>query len=213
LRNIDQSIVESYAILTMTTEIASYEEVAQQITSARAESLNSAISTKRLAIEPLNKSHAHELFALMQNSKIYEWISTMAPENAGKLAEVWAERETRLSPNGNEAWLNWAVKRTCDGAYVGKLDVSVDSENVATNVGYFFFPDYWGKGYASEAILALTKHLAAQGIVKMVATVTLGNVASYRVLEKAGFEKTRVIPENDVIRGKKYDDVEYVRVT
>jgi ribosomal-protein-alanine N-acetyltransferase len=210
---IDQSIFENPAVLTIKTEIAIHRLLSQPINSARAEILNSVVSTKRLIIEPLNRSHAHELFPLMQNSKIYEWISSTAPMDVGKLAEVWAKRETRLSPKGNEAWLNWVVKRSCDGAYVGKIDVSVDSENVATNVGYFFFPDHWGSGYASEAILAIAEHLATQGIVKMVATVTLGNVASYRVLEKAGFEKTRVIPENDVIRGKKCDDVEYVRVT
>ena len=42
------------------------------------------------------------------------------------------------------------------------------------------------------------------------ATVTLGNEASYRVLEKSGFIRTRIIPENDTIRGVKHDEVEYL---
>jgi len=122
-------------------------------------------------------------------------------------------RESRLSPQGDEAWLNWVVRRVDDGAYIGKLDAVVDANNVATNVGYFFFPMYWGKGYATEAVKALADHLESSGVLKQIATVTLGNTPSYRVLEKAGFGKTRIIPDNDLIRGEKYDDVEYIRTS
>jgi RimJ/RimL family protein N-acetyltransferase len=41
--------------------------------------------------------------------------------------------------------------------------------------------------------------------------VTLGNDASCRVLEAVGFIRTRIIPENDTIRGVKHDDIEFVR--
>ena len=173
--------------------------------------LNSELTTSRLVLEPITARHAPVLFDLMQDPAIYEWISGKPPESLELLTAKWTERESRLGPNG-EAWLNWAARRISDGAYVGKLDAVVNSENVATNVGYLFFPKYWGQGYASEAVSAVTDHFAANGVSKMRATVTLGNVASYRVVEKAGFFKNRVIPENDTIRGVKYDDVEYIRI-
>lgn len=174
--------------------------------------LNAPISTERLVIEPIVSAHAISLFELMQNEAIYEWISAKPPKTVEHLAQWWTERESRLGPEGTEAWLNWAVRRSADGAYVGKLDAVVDDANIATNVGYLFFPPYWGQGYASESVLAMADHLAACGVLKMFATVTLGNVASYRVLERAGFNRSRVIPNNDTIRGVMYDDVEYVRV-
>jgi ribosomal-protein-alanine N-acetyltransferase len=184
-----------------------------KITPSLAELLNSPLYTSRLTIEPLTRNHAGSMFSLMQDRSIYEWISSLPPEDLSKFAAVLEKRETRLSPDENEAWLNWAVKRSSDGAYVGKLDAVVDSENIATNVGYVFFPAYWGKGYATEAVLALSEYLEAQGVLKLIASVTLGNIASYRVLEKCGYKKARIIPENDLIRGKKFDDVEYIRVT
>jgi RimJ/RimL family protein N-acetyltransferase len=45
-----------------------------------------------------------------------------------------------------------------------------------------------------------------------VATVTAGNTASERVLQKAGYRFTRVLVGNDVIRGEPMDDREYVLV-
>ena len=49
-------------------------------------------------------------------------------------------------------------------------------------------------------------------MVEQRALVTLGNEASARVMIKAGFARTRVIADNDTIRGQKYDDVAFVRV-
>ena len=165
--------------------------------------LNSPSLTERLTIEPLTRKHAGLLFPLMQDQRIYEWISSLPPKDLNKLSKVWADRESRVSPDGQEAWLNWVVSRSSDGACVGKLDVSVNAEFVATNVGYFFFPEHWGQGYATESVSALTKHLASHGVKKMIATVTKGNAASNRVLEKSGYKQTRIIADNDEIRGVK----------
>jgi RimJ/RimL family protein N-acetyltransferase len=172
--------------------------------------LNARLVTKNLIIEPLVSAHAIEMFPLMQDALIYEWISSLPPTDINKLMAAWKRLETRLSLNGDEFWLNWVVRRLDNGAYLGKLDATVNHEGVVTNLGYFFFPSHFGRGYATESVLALTQHLAHEGISKIIATVTKGNLASCRVLEKCGYTQTRIIPENDTIRGVKYDDLEYV---
>ena len=52
----------------------------------------------------------------------------------------------------------------------------------------------------------------AQGVHRLVATVTMGNTASARVLQKAGYEFNRVLVGNDTIRGIAIDDEEYVKL-
>jgi RimJ/RimL family protein N-acetyltransferase len=103
------------------------------------------------------------------------------------------------------------VRRASDGCHIGKLDAEVARNDVATNVGYIVFLPFWNQGYATEAVRALAAHLERQGVVEQRALVTLGNDASARVLINSGFVRTRLIPDNDTIRGEKYDDVEYVR--
>jgi ribosomal-protein-alanine N-acetyltransferase len=175
-----------------------------------AHKLNAPLSTERLVVEPLTERHAELLFDLMQEDSIYQWIPSLPPKSLDRLKHVCQAKESRLDPQENNAWLNWAVRRLSDGAYVGKLDAEVNASKVATNVGYIFFSNFWGYGYATEATLALTNHLANCGISKMIAMVTEGNEASYRVLEKSEFIRSRIIPHSQEIRGVKYNEIEYV---
>ena len=86
-----------------------------------AQLLNSSLKTSRLIIEPIYAEHADSLFELMQNESIYLWISSIPPRSVDQLKDRWKQCESRLSPDGSEAWLNWAVRRTSDGAFVGKF--------------------------------------------------------------------------------------------
>lgn len=177
----------------------------------RAHFLNSQITTSRLVLEPVMAEHAVIFFEKMSDPQIYEWISAKPPPSLEALQTSWKKRESRLSPDQTSAWLNWAIKRTEDGAYVGRLDADINLENVATNIGFVFFPNSWGNGFATESLQAVCKHLEKNGISKIFATVTKGNSASCRVLEKSGFLQHREIPQGDTIRGVVFDEIEYLR--
>lgn len=155
--------------------------------------------------------HAEHFFTAMQDDALYQWISTDKPPSIAWLRARWLRNESRMAPDGRCAWLAWAVRRTTDGTYLGRVDAEVDDAQQAPNVGYYLFPPHWGQGYASEAVVATTGHLIAQGVRRLVATVTAGNTASVRVLQKAGFTYTRLLPGNDVVRGVTVDDEEYVK--
>jgi RimJ/RimL family protein N-acetyltransferase len=173
--------------------------------------LNAPFETPRLRLEPLDASHAEHLFGPLQNLAIYAWINEAPPSSVAALAGRWAATEKRLREKYDDARVGWVVRRGEDGAYLGKLDVDINAAHVATNVGWIFFPPFWGKGYASEAVSALAERLTGAGVTEQRVYVTLGNGASARVAEKAGFAFTRVIPGNDAFRGVIYDDLEFVR--
>ncbi|TCQ74741.1 RimJ/RimL family protein N-acetyltransferase [Ochrobactrum sp. BH3] len=63
-------------------------------------------------------------------------------------------------------------------------------------LGYYFHPDSWGKGYASELASAALEE-AAQNLKlpKVGAFARPENQASQRVLEKAGFKVIQFVPE------------------
>lgn len=169
------------------------------------------LETPRLLLPPLSAAHAGAAFAPLQDAALYAWMSARKPASVEALERNWKRLESRLSPSGQQAWPTWAVVSRADGALLGRVDAVVEPDGVCSNFGYYLFPTCWGQGFASEAVCAVADHLLALGLSRLVATVTVGNAASMRVLEKAGFVFTRILPDNDTLRGVLVDDAEYVR--
>lgn len=169
------------------------------------------LQTSRLVLEPLVAVHADLLFLAMQDPAIYTQISSPPPRSADALRSWWASLECRLSPDGSEAWPSWAVRETADGQYIGKIDAGIDRHGCALNIGYLFFPSFWGRGYATEAVGAVTDHLLGMGVSSLRALVTRGNVASARVLERNGYRLARVLRDSETLRGVSVDEFEYIR--
>jgi RimJ/RimL family protein N-acetyltransferase len=177
------------------------------------------IETPRLLLEPRGERHAEAFFQpLQEDQALYRWISMQPPNSLAELRARWRRIEDcPMSPDGQCAlWLCWAVRRKSDGRYLGQVDAEIilAAEGVrleASNFGYYFFSTYWSCGYATEAVRAATQQLInTHGVQRLVATVTVGNIASARVLQKAGFAFSRVLPGNDCLRGVVVDDEEYV---
>ena len=87
----------------------------------------------------------------------------------------------------------------------------VDDKRVCTNLDCFLSTSFWRQGFATEAVQAMVDHLLEHGIKRLVVTVTVGNQTSAQVLKKAGFVFTRILPDNDTLRGVSFDDEDYVR--
>ncbi|MBA4342772.1 MAG: hypothetical protein C0423_11560 [Methylibium sp.] len=182
---------------------------------ALAQRLAAAIDTPRLLLEPMSEHHAPAFFAPLQSDEaLYRWISMDRPKSLEALRAHWRriEQSGRISPCQGFAWPAWALRRKADGQYLGRVDAEITPALEASNFGYYLFSPHWGQGYASEAAQAATQALAQRGVRRLVATVTVGNGASARVLQKAGFVFTRVLPGNDCVGGVAVDDEEYVKV-
>lgn len=95
----------------------------------------------------------------------------------------------------------WAVEEKASGRYIGDIGVADFRRDVTPSLrgmlecGWVLASEAHGKGYASEAVTAITDwaqlHFADRRVVCMIAP---GNIASIRVAEKAGFrpwESTR----------------------
>ena len=72
----------------------------------------------------------------------------------------------------------------------------------AVEMGYWIVRASWGRGFATEACLALIEIARALGLRRLAASHFIDNPASARVLDKLGFESTGLIaPRMSCARG------------
>lgn len=72
---------------------------------------------------------------------------------------------------------------------------------------------YWGKGYASEALKAVSDYLLESGYYLVECSCNELNKQSSRVMEKAGFKKDGYIANRRLNKDGTYSGVEYYSKT
>ena len=78
-----------------------------------------------------------------------------------------------------------------DDVLIGLLN-DTDICGKTVEVGYAIHPDYWGNGYATEALSAVIPHLFSAGFDEIIAGAFECNPASLRVMEKSGMKKSNL---------------------
>ena len=108
----------------------------------------------------------------------------------------------------------WAAIEKASGRFVGwfHFGPAKDAPPNEVELGYRLHRAAWGKEYATEGSRALIdKGFAEHGVQRVVAFTMVVNVASRRVMEKAGLRYVRTFhePWPDYIPGEEEGDVEY----
>jgi RimJ/RimL family protein N-acetyltransferase len=108
----------------------------------------------------------------------------------GELAEAIAHLEP-LVANGRAAVLVLADVETDEILGGGTLH-HLDPDRAVIEIGYWLYPKARGRGLATRTARVLAEHAFDLGVRRVVAQVNVGNTASERVLERAGFSREGV---------------------
>jgi len=90
-----------------------------------------------------------------------------------------------------------------DGAPIGLCGLIKRDGLEDVDIGFAFFPRFWGKGYAYESASAVMAYgRSVLGLDRIVAITSLDNDRSIALLQKLGFrfEKTIRMPNDDEVR-------------
>ena len=144
------------------------------------------ITTAQLLLEPQTVAHADPMFEVLSDPEIYRYLDDSPPASVEALRSRFARLETRMSPDGNQLWLNWVI-RPQGQPPVGFVQATVAPPGTAL-IAYVLSSRHWGRGYASIATHAMLEHLAtAYQVRRFLATVEAGNQRSIRLLEHLDF--------------------------
>lgn len=169
---------------------------------------NPPLRTPRLHLEAQTRHHAPAMMRALADPRMYAFIPSDPPDDEPALRERYARLETRRSPDGHEHWLNWVV--LLNGEAIGRVEATVHANESRSDIAYLLHPDFWGHGYAVEAVTAMLEHLRDHlHVGTFSATVDTRNAASQRLLERLGFQRTRLIEHADEFKGSVSDEFEY----
>src|SRR5918994_4130022 len=90
------------------------------------------LETSRLLLEPLIPTHAPRLYEPLQDERLYRFIPQDPPATPQVLEDRYEFLSSRRSPDGREAWLNWALGERTSGEYAGTLEATVYDDRTAT---------------------------------------------------------------------------------
>ena len=85
-----------------------------------------------------------------------------------------------------------------------------DVERVSAEIGYWLAEPFWGRGIATEALVAVTKYaIETHALTRIYALPFAWNAASCRVLEKAGYVLEARLRYSAIKDGEVIDQMQY----
>lgn len=174
------------------------------------------LETERLVLRRFTHGDVDDLVDLDSDPDVMRFI------NGGR-ATTREEIETDILPafldyyRRFEGFGFWAAIEKSSGEFLGWFHLR-PSEGGALDepeLGYRLRKSSWGKGYATEGSRALIrKAFTDLGARRVYAETMVVNLASRRVMEKAGLRQVRIFHQSwpDRIEGEEHGDVEYALI-
>lgn len=148
------------------------------------------LETKRLRLRPFRRGDEDELARHLGDWEITRQLALNPHPFDMDHAEDWIN-ECLAQPNGIKHGLRFAIEAPDETGLVGGAGLS--PVGAGFELGYWIGRSRWGRGYATEAALALVDAgFAALSLEELTALVFGENPASVRVLEKIGFEVAEI---------------------
>ena len=169
--------------------------------------LSPKIETERLILRRYKESDIDVIYEIITDERLTKFIEfpKLTKEEELECIKQWID-EADESPKEK-----WVIERKLDGVVVGNIDVNrVVKKHNYCNVGYAIRYDYWGNGYATEALKAVSDYLLNNGGYYLVeCSCNELNKQSSKVMIKAGFEKDGYIANRRLNKDGTYSGVEY----
>lgn len=134
---------------------------------------------------------------MLSDAALYEYTNETPPESLGALRLRYTNLESRRSPDGTQAWLNWVLVEKATGISIGYIQATVDSKSA--DVAWVVGTAWQGRGFATEAARSLLVWLRRAGVRTARANINKMHIASQRVAANIGFSRTdQMIDGEDV---------------
>ncbi|MEH6941315.1 GNAT family N-acetyltransferase [Bacillus sp. JJ722] len=162
------------------------------------------LETERLVLREITNKDVEAVFSCFSNENVTRYYGQEPLQNikqAEKLVDLFSQ-------NYNEQkGIRWGIERKETKGIIGTIGFNGWSpKHKRAELGYEIHPDYWRKGYTSEAVAEIiTYGLKVMELNRIGAVVFIDNEASNNLLIKFGFQKEGVLRKYMFQNGKAHD--------
>ena len=157
------------------------------------DALPATITTDRLVLTTPTLAHVPAIARLANNHQVHRWMARLPFPYAEEDARFFIEE---IVPQAEECSYAILLNGVTLAGVVGLRCIHGEMPML----GYWLGQEHWGKGYATEAALALVGAARSTGIAGLQSRALVENSGSRNVLRKAGFVETgeAVEPDNNL---------------
>lgn len=153
----------------------------------------------RLVLSELTEKHIEEIHFLNSDPLVARFNTIGIPESIDEtrtlLQNVIYNRLMK-----DRKLFGWSVRLKSDNSFIGELGMQLSAPKFnRAEIHYSLTPDHWGEGYATEIVkTAIDFGFNTLKLHRIEAGVAVDNIASIKVLEKAGMQregrKRKILP-------------------
>lgn len=172
--------------------------------------LSPDLETKRLKLRRYKESDIDAMYEIITDDRLSKYIKfpSLTKEEEPECIKTW------IKEADESKYEKWVIETKNTHEVIGNIDVNtVVKKHNYCNVGYTIRYNYWGNGYASEALKAVSDYLLDSGYYLVECSCNELNKQSSRVMEKAGFKKDGYIANRRLNKDGTYSGVEYYSKT
>lgn len=147
------------------------------------------LETERIILRHWEERNRSEFARMNANPEVMEYFPSL-----------WTQEESDAAFDrlrgyiDDRGWGLWVLEEKSSGKFMGFTGLNVPSFEApfmpAVEIGWRMLPEFWNKGYASEAAKkSLWFGFEILKLEKIVSFTAVGNVKSQRVMEKIGMKR------------------------
>lgn len=172
--------------------------------------LSPKLETQRLILRRYKESDIDMQYEVLTDDRLAKYI--MFP-NLTKEEELDCIKDWIKDANDSK-YEKWVITLKDNDIPIGNISVNrIEKKHNYCNVGYVILYNYWGKGYAAEALKVVSDYLLDSRYYLVECSCNELNKQSSKVMEKAGFKKDGYIANRRLNKDGTYSGVEYYSKT
>ncbi len=151
--------------------------------------------TERLSAERLEEGHLEFIHRMHQDERVMAYLGGKRSHE-----QTMEYMEQNLAHWDKYGYGIWVLRENATGIFAGRggLRNVIIGGRDEVEVAYGLVPEFWNRGLATEFVRAVVRiGLSELGLSGLVCVINPDNIASLRVMEKAGFDFERDVIYKD----------------